>query len=306
MAEISVVRFLSFRQKILNFVCLYIQSEIIVIKIFMKFNFNLRHAALCLIAGAFMLSSCATVKDIAYFQNKVVNQPEKIDKHAGIVIQPKDMLSIVVSSRNPELVTMFNLPVVSYQAGSETVSGGAAQRLLGYVVDNQGQIDFPVLGPINVAGLTRWELAELIKNRLIKDGLLTDAVVTVEFMNFKVSVLGEVNAPGTYSIEGDKVTVLQAISLARDLTIFGLRENVSVIRERDGERTIYQINLCDVNLFKSPAYYLQQNDIIYVEPNQEKSRQSTTDDKTLRMTSILVSGGSLLVSIAALIVNLVL
>ena len=275
-------------------------------KIFMKFNFNLRHAVLSLIAGAFMLSSCATVKDIAYFQNKVVNQPEKIDKHAGIVIQPKDMLSIVVSSRNPELVTMFNLPVVSYQAGSETVSGGAAQRLLGYVVDNQGQIDFPVLGPINVAGLTRWELAELIKNRLIKDGLLTDAVVTVEFMNFKVSVLGEVNAPGTYSIEGDKVTVLQAISLARDLTIFGLRENVSVIRERDGERTIYQINLCDVNLFKSPAYYLQQNDIIYVEPNQEKSRQSTTDDKTLRMTSILVSGGSLLVSIAALIVNLVL
>ena len=272
----------------------------------MKFNFNLRHAVLSLIAGAFMLSSCATVKDIAYFQNKVVNQPEKIDKHAGIVIQPKDMLSIVVSSRNPELVTMFNLPVVSYQAGSETVSGGAAQRLLGYVVDNQGQIDFPVLGPINVAGLTRWELSELIKNRLIKDGLLTDAVVTVEFMNFKVSVLGEVNAPGTYSIEGDKVTVLQAISLARDLTIFGLRENVSVIRERDGERTIYQINLCDVDLFKSPAYYLQQNDIIYVEPNQEKSRQSTTDDKTLRMTSILVSGGSLLVSIAALIVNLVL
>lgn len=306
MTEISVVRFLSFRQKILNFVYLYIQCEIIVIKIFMKFNFNLRHAVLSLIAGAFMLSSCATVKDIAYFQNKVVNQPEKIDKHAGIVIQPKDMLSIVVSSRNPELVTMFNLPVVSYQAGSETVSGGAAQRLLGYVVDNQGQIDFPVLGPINVAGLTRWELAELIKNRLIKDGLLTDAVVTVEFMNFKVSVLGEVNAPGTYSIEGDKVTVLQAISLARDLTIFGLRENVSVIRERDGERTIYQINLCDVNLFKSPAYYLQQNDIIYVEPNQEKSRQSTTDDKTLRMTSILVSGGSLLVSIAALIVNLVL
>lgn len=272
----------------------------------MKLNFKLRQAFLCLVAGAFMLSSCATVKDIAYFQNKVVNHPEKIDKHAGIVIQPKDMLSIIVSSRNPELVTMFNLPVVSYQAGSETVSGGAAQRLLGYVVDNQGQIDFPVLGPINVAGLTRWELAELIKNRLIKDGLLTDAVVTVEFMNFKVSVLGEVNAPGTYSVEGDKVTVLQAISLARDLTIFGLRENVSVIRERDGERTIYQINLCDVNLFQSPAYYLQQNDIIYVEPNQEKARQSTTDDKTLRMTSIFVSGGSLLVSIATLVTSIVL
>lgn len=272
----------------------------------MTSRFNFRQYFFCLLLSAAVLSSCSSVKDIAYFQNKVVNQPEKIDKHAGIVIQPKDMLSIVVSSRNPELVSMFNLPVVSYQAGSETVSGAGVQRLLGYVVDNAGYIDFPVLGPISVSGMTRWELSEMIKDRLIKDGLLTDAVVTVEFMNFKVSVLGEVNAPGTYTIEGDKVTVLQAISLARDLTIFGLRENVSVIRERDGERTIYQINLCDVNLFKSPAYYLQQNDIIYVEPNQEKARQSTTDDKTLRMTSILVSGGSLLVSIATLVTSIVL
>ena len=272
----------------------------------MKFRFNPLQTVCVLFAGLFMLSSCATVKDIAYFQNKVVNQPEKIDKHAGIVIQPKDMLSIVVSSRNPELVTMFNLPVVSYQAGSEIVAGGGAQRILGYVVDNTGCIDFPVLGPLEVAGMTRWELAEMIKTKLIKGGLLTDAVVTVEFMNFKVSVLGEVNAPGTYTIEGDKVTVLQAISLARDLTIFGMRENVSVIRERDGERTIYQINLCDVNLFKSPAYYLQQNDIIYVEPNKEKARQSTTDDKTLRMTSIFVSGGSLVVSIATLVTSILL
>ena len=249
--------------------------------------------------------SCSTVKDIAYFQNKVVNEPEAIDKHAGIVIQPKDMLSIVVSSRNPELVAMFNLPVVSYQAGSEVVSSGYNQRLMGYVVDNDGGIDFPVLGPIQVSGLTRWELSELIKNKLLKDGLLTDAVVTVEFMNFKVSVIGEVNAPGTYTIEGDKVTILQAISLARDLTIFGLRENVLVIRERDGERTIYEVNLCDVSLFKSPAYYLQQNDVVYVQPSEVKARQSTTDDKALRMTSIFVSGGSLLVSLASLIVNLV-
>ena len=261
---------------------------------------------MCLIICTFLLSSCASVKDLAYFQNKLIDHPEKIDKHAGIVIQPKDMLSIVVSSRNPELVTMFNLPVVSYQAGSETVSGAGMQRLLGYVVDNAGCIDFPVLGILNVAGMTRWNLSEMIKNRLVQDGLLSDAVVTVEFMNFKVSVLGEVNSPGTYTIEGDKVTVLQAISLARDLTIFGMRENVSVIRERDGERTIYQINLCDVSLFKSPAYYLQQNDIIYVEPNKERSRQSTTDDKTLRMTSILVSGGSLIVSVATLVTSILL
>ena len=258
-----------------------------------------------ILAAVLLVTSCGTVKDIAYFQNKVVNEPEAIDKHAGIVIQPKDMLSIVVSSRNPELVAMFNLPVISYQAGSEVVSSGYNQRLMGYVVDNAGIIDFPVLGPIQVSGLTRWELSELIKNKLLKDGLLTDAVVTVEFMNFKVSVIGEVNAPGTYTVEGDKVTILQAISLARDLTIFGLRENVLVIRERDGERTIYEVNLCDVSLFKSPAYYLQQNDVVYVQPSEVKARQSTTDDKALRMTSIFVSGGSLLVSLASLIVNLV-
>ena len=265
-----------------------------------------KHTFYSILIALFALTSCGTVKDIAYFQNKVVDHPEAIDKHAGIVIQAKDMLSIVVSSRNPELVAMFNLPVVSYQAGSEVVSTGYNQRLMGYVVDNDGYIVFPVLGPIQVSGLTRWELSELIKNKLLKDGLLTDAVVTVEFMNFKISVIGEVNSPGTYTIEGDKVTILQAISLARDLTIFGLRENVSVIRERDGERTIYEVNLCDVSLFKSPAYYLQQNDVVYVQPSEIRARQSTTDDKALRMTSIFVSGGSLLVSLAALIVNLVL
>ena len=111
---------------------------------------------------AFLLTavSCASVKDITYFQNKIINHPEKIDRHAGIVIQPKDMLSIVVSSRNPELVAMFNLPVVSYQAGSETVDASYGQRLIGYVVDNDGNIDFPVLGVLNVSGLTRWELSE--------------------------------------------------------------------------------------------------------------------------------------------------
>ena len=261
---------------------------------------------LTILSAAVLLSSCATVKDIAYFQNKSIDHPEKIDKHAGIIIQPKDQLSIVVSSKNPELVAMFNLPVVSYQAGSEFTTSGYQQRLMGYVVDNNGQIEFPVLGTLDVAGLTRWELSEKITKMLIEQKLLSDAVVIVEFQNFKVSVIGEVAAPGTYGIQGDKVTVLQAISMARDLTIFGERENVTVIRERDGERVFYEINLCDVNLFKSPAYYLQQNDIVYVQPNKNKARQSTMDDKGLRMTSIFVSGGSLIVSLATLITSIVL
>ena len=271
----------------------------------MRLNFNFKKLILSAVAGLFLLSSCAPVKDIAYFQNKVNNEPEKIDKHAGIVIQPKDMLSIVVSSRNPELALMFNLMMVQQMPGAEVSKGNGQQRLLGYVVDNDGCIDYPVLGILKVAGLTRWELAEMIKNKLIREGYLTDAVVTVEFMNFKVSVLGEVGAPGTYAIEGDKVTILQALSLARDLTIYGQRENVSVIRERNGERIFYQVNLCDVNLFQSPAYYLQQNDVIYVEPSVEKARQSTIDDKNLRMTSIAITSTSLIVSIASLIIGIV-
>lgn len=251
-----------------------------------------------------MLASCANVKDIAYFQDKAIDHPEEIDKHGGIVIQPKDMISIVVSSRNPELSTMFNLPVVSYQAGSEIVTSAAQQRLMGYVVDNDGYIDFPVLGEINVGGMTRWELSEYIKNTLLEKGYLNDAVVTVEFMNFKVSVLGEVNKPGTYTIEGDKVTVLQALSLAGDLTIFGKRNNVTVIREMDGERIFYNVDLCSVDMFKSPAYNLLQNDIVYVEPSDIKARQSTLDDKGLRMTSIMISSGSLLVSVATLLATL--
>ena len=117
-------------------------------------------------------------------------------------------------------------------------------------------------------------------------------------------MLGEVSNPGTFVIEGDKVTILQAISLARDLTIFGRRDNVSVIREQDGQRTIYEVNLTDVDLFKSPAYYLQQNDIVYVQPNDIKARQSTTDDKTLRISSIALSSGSLLISVVTLLATL--
>jgi polysaccharide export outer membrane protein len=258
-----------------------------------------------ILSALFVLGSCASTKDIVYFQNRLVNQPETIDKHAGIVIQPKDMVSIVVSSKNPELAAMFNLPVISYQAGSE-ISQLASynQRLMGYVVSDAGTIDFPVLGELKVVGMTRWELAEFIKKKLVDGGYLSEAVVTVEFINFKISVMGEVSSPGTFVIEGDKVTVLQALALARDLTIFGRRDNVSVIREKDGQRVIYEINLTDVDLFKSPAYYLQQNDVVYVQPNDIKARQSTTDDKTLRISSIALSSGSLLVSMVTLLATL--
>lgn len=263
------------------------------------------HKAAAALLTMTMLASCAQVKNIAYFQDKAIDHPEEIDKHGGIVIQPKDMISIVVSSRNPELATMFNLPVVSYQAGSEIVTSAAQQKLMGYVVDNDGYIDFPVLGPIQVAGMTRWELSEKIKDTLLKEGYLNDAVVTVEFMNFKVSVLGEVKNPGTYSIEGDKVTVLEAIAMAGDLTIYGLRDEVYVIREENGERQNFKLDLRSKEIFNSPAYYLRQNDIIYVQPNEVRAGQSTINQNSVRSISLWLSISSLLTSIAILIVNLV-
>ena len=270
-----------------------------------KHNRYMKFRILVMLGAVLWLSSCATVKDIAYFQNKVVDHPEQIDKQAGIVIQPKDQISIVVSSRNPELVAMFNLPYVSSTISADGGTSGGGQRLMSYIVDNDGQIDFPVLGVLNVAGLTRWELAEMIKKELVNQKYLSDAVVTVQFINFKVSAIGEVNNPGTFTIDGDRLTLLQAISMAGDLTIYGERTNVSVIRERNGERTIYEVNLCDVDLFKSPAYHLQQNDVIYVQPNRYKSRQSTVDSKVQWITGLAMSGGSMLLSIASIIATVV-
>lgn len=260
---------------------------------------TLTRSALAVVSVLLLAASCAPVKDIAYFQDKALNSPEKIDQFGGIVIQPNDMLSIIVSSRNPELASIFNL------GGTSSSSDGGTSSTTGYIVDNDGNIDFPILGQINVAGMTRADLAAKVKEMLLKKGYINDAVVTVEFQNFKVSVLGEVNNPGTYTIQGDKVTILQALSMAGDLTIYGKRGNVTVMREINGERTFYDIDLCSVDMFKSPAYNLQQNDIVYVEPSQEKARQSTIDDKNLRLTSIAISSGSILISLATLIISLI-
>lgn len=241
---------------------------------------------LVIMALALTAVSCNTYRKINYLQDIVPDKAERIAINKGILIQPKDMISIVVSSRNPELALIFNLPVISYQAGSEVVSGQGSQRLLGYVVDNDGYIDFPVLGLVKAAGLTRWELANEIKSMIIEGNYINDPVVTVEFMNFKISVMGEVTSPGTYNIEGDKITLLQALSLAKDLTIFGRRDNVSVIREQGDERIIYQVDLRSASIFESPAYYLQQNDIVYVEPNKVRAGQSTINENNIKGTSI--------------------
>ena len=258
-----------------------------------------------LLSGALILASCSsrTYRNINYLQDVTSDSTWKMTANAGVVIQPKDQLSIVVSSKDPELAASFNLPVASYQAGSEiTATSYGNQRLLGYVVDNDGDIDFPILGTIHVAGLNRWQLSRLIKEELEGRELLKGAVVTVEFMNFRISVLGEVNSPGSYTVSGDKITILQALSLAKDLTIYGKRDNITVIREQNGKRESYKIDLRSKNLFDSPAYYLQQNDVVYVEPNKVRARQSTLNENNVRSVGFWTSIGSFLTSVANLII----
>ena len=248
-----------------------------------------------LAAASFVLFSCksTTYKKINYLQDISSDTTMTMNQTMGIVIQPKDQLSIVVSSRTPVLAAEFNLPVASYQAGTEFfMEGGGQQRLLGYVVDNDGNINFPVLGTIAAGGKTRWELQNFIRDEIVAGGYIKDPIVTVEFLNFKISVLGEVNSPGTFTIAGDKITIFGALALARDLTIFGRRDRIQVIRENGDERNIYMIDLRDSDIFQSPAYYLQQNDLIYVEPNGVRAGQSTINENYFKSGAFWVSFAS--------------
>lgn len=251
----------------------------------------------------FVAASCSTYKKINYLQDIEANKETAMEINKGILVQPKDIISIIVSSRNPEIASVFNLPTVAYQAASSTIAS-TSQNILGYAVDNEGCINFPVLGRIHVAGMTRWELSDKIKSMLLEQELIKDPIVTVSFMNFKISVMGEVTAPGTYSINGDKLTILEALSLARDLTIFGRRDNVTVIREQNGKRITYQVDLRSTDLFNSPAYYLQQNDIVYVTPNKVRAGQSTVNENTTKSASFWVSVGSFLTTVATLLVTI--
>ena len=179
------------------------------------------------------LISCKTTKDVVYLQDVVPYKATDIEQKFEVLIHEDDLLGILVNSKDKELVVPFNMPMVSYQIGSESYG---QQRLLGYLVDVNGDIDFPVLGKIHVVGLTRLQLKEMIKKRLIDEDLVKDPVVTVQFLNYKVSVIGEVARPGSFTIAGDRITLLEALSMAGDLTIYGRRDRVAVIREKDGKK----------------------------------------------------------------------
>lgn len=249
--------------------------------------------------------SCSpnTYRNINYVQDVTRDTTMTLKAGEGIIVQPQDMISIVVSCREPQLAAMFNLTNASYQAGSQASNTGY-QRLMGYTVDTDGNIDFPIIGKINVAGLNRWGVAQKVKNELVKRDLLKDPVVTVEFMNFKVSVIGEVARPGTFSITNDRINLFEALSLAGDLTIYGRRDNVQVTRETGGKRYVYVLDLRSSDIFNSPAYYLQQNDIVYVEPNSVRAGQSTINENYFKSASFWVSLSSLAITVTNLVMNI--
>lgn len=242
-----------------------------------------------------LASSCVSRQKIVYFQDLETRGALMDSVRNNIKIMPNDLLSILVSSYDLNAVRPFNL-VTESRPGIDNygVSYNNTQQV-GYLVAPDGNIDFPVLGSVEVAGLTRNELSELLVARISE--YVKDPIVTIRITNFKVSVLGEVARPGTYNIQGERLTLPEALGLAGDLTIFGRRDNVLVIRD-DGETKQYKyLDLRDSEVLSSDYYYLQQNDVVYVEPNNAQIQSSSFN----RNTSIYISIASLLLSVMVII-----
>ena len=242
----------------------------------------------CLLA-VILCTSCASRKDFIYLNDMQELEEYPVIQKYEVTIHRDDKLSIIVNSKNPELAIPFNLPGSNggftiaadgsiSSTGSAPVAEGKDAR--GYLVDINGEIDFPVLGKLHVEGLTRSQLVELIKNRLNEEGLIKDANVMVEFLNFKFTVLGEVNGVGTYEVTGDRINLLEALAMAGDLKATSRLDRIGVIREYGDKRRILFHDIRSKDIFTSPCYYLQQNDIIYVEPTRQKA-----DDQSQRNLS---------------------
>lgn len=255
-----------------------------------------------------LFSSCAGVRDIVYFQDSEAGSACPLPTPKVVKVDISDQLSIVVSSKDPELAAVFNLPLITTSPVGNGTSGAFANtnnRISVYTVDSAGNIDMPILGNVHVLGMTREQIAYTIKNMIMSRQLLKDPVVTVEFANFYVSVLGDVSHPGRHAIDHDKVTIIDIISKASDMNVTGLRKNVKVYREENGKQVCYQLDFTNMNdVFTSPVYYMQQNDIVYVQPNGMKARQSTVNGNTVLSVSFWISTSSLLISVVTLLATL--
>lgn len=268
-----------------------------------KLNNAMRKSILVAAGLVLLLGACSTPKQISYFQDADSVNGARIAAPKEITIKPKDKISILVNCKSQELTALFNLPEISYRIGQASAAN-TSNNASGYTVDENGYINFPVLGKIYVAGLTRTQIADKIKGELEVQGQATGAIVTVEYLNLNYQVLGEVNKPGTFAIQKDATTILDAIGNAGDLTIYGKRDNVKLLRNNNGRQETYVIDLTSAqSLISSPAYYLQQNDVIYVEPNDVKARMSTVNGNNVRSTSFWISLASLASSVSLIVMN---
>ena len=254
----------------------------------------LKKLTLCA-ALVLMLCSCGSQKDLAYFQDV---QTGALDSAVGQLntIRTGDVLMISVSSSTPELAIPYNLFASRSQIANATSAVNSSSRVIsnvtyeGYTVDSEGNINFPVLGKIAVAGMTREQLANHLQTVL--SDVMPDPVVTVSFVNFFVTVIGEVARPGTYNFPGDRLTLLEAIGFAGDLTVYGERTKVMVIREENGKRHVEVLNLKSKDIFTSPYFYLKQNDVVYVEPVGTKAKSVSTFTTYFPIITSLASLGT--------------
>ena len=241
------------------------------------------------------LISCGTKQDIVYFQDVDLMGSSRPIKSYSPVIQPADMLTINVSALDYDAVRPFNLAAVSFIREDGEI-GRAAQQT--YLVDSNGNIDFPVLGTLKLAGLNRIQATTLIRD-MLKD-YIKNPIVNIRTVNFKITVLGEVNRPGSYTIPNERITIIEALGLAGDMTIQAERRNVLVVRETNNKKTYTRVDLTSESVFNSSVYYLSQNDVIYVEPNTSRVKSSTVGpntNATLRIISTLVTVAALVISI---------
>lgn len=255
----------------------------------------------CVVA-IFLFVSCQSYKKVPYLQDvEAVERTVQQENLYDAKIMPKDLLTIVVSCTSPELAVPFNLTVASPASVATGNTQLSTQPVLQpYLVDNDGKINFPVLGELKVGGLTKKEAEQLIIEKL-KPYIKETPIVTVRMVNYKISVLGEVARPGTFTINNEKVNLLEALAMAGDMTVWGVRDNVKLIREdADGRQEIVILDLNSAETILSPYYWLQQNDIIYVTPNKAKARNSDIGNST----SLWFSATSVLVSLASLLVNI--
>ncbi len=233
-----------------------------------------------------LFASCANRKKLIYFQEPVPAQAEK-EMNYSPIFKKDDLVSIVVSSSNAEATIPFNLMIPS--------TGGAGQTTMGFLIDENGEVNYPFLGKIQLQGLTRSQAIQLMEEKL--KPYLDKPIVQMRIENFKITLLGDFAKPGNYQIPNERITLPEALGLGGDLNVTGQRRNIKVIRDRNGKRTEYLVDLTKTDLFNSEVYYLEQNDIVYIEPNQTKLAASVLNPAiayVFSLTTLIVTSLSIL------------